>query len=296
MNTQLSRREILGAAAMIVDDMTITDRGPGKWQQLSGYNEMAQHLRDLAGRNHQAVSPYGGKYVGLKLCEPHEAIMRYLQYLTDADIHYVKVSIGDDGTVTWRERADAMLAEFVDAVPVKDKRVLSVGSNSGGDVAALLAAGAEHVTGLEMIPELVSLTSALMVLGNHEHKRWRMLGGNIETFQTSEPFDVVYNVGVLYHVENPMLVLRRSFEALRPGGWLCLETEIVKPHHDAAKNDILFWPLVEPIYVKRGKNWPTWFIPSEQVLLLMLKCVGFVDVRRLPDVAIAKAAFVARKP
>jgi 2-polyprenyl-3-methyl-5-hydroxy-6-metoxy-1,4-benzoquinol methylase len=296
VNTQLSRREILGAAAMIVNDMTVTDRGPGHWEQLSGYKEMAEHLRDLATRNHEAVGPYGGKGAGLKLREPQEAILSYLQHLSDADIHYVKVSIGDDGTVTWRERADAMLAEFLGAVTVKDKRVLSVGTNSGGDMMALLAAGTEHVTGLEMIPELVSLTSALMVLGDHEHKRWRMLGGNIENFTSPEPFDVVYNVGVFYHVENPMLVLRSSFEALRPGGWLCLETEIIKPHHDAGKNNLLFWPLVEPIYVKRGKNWPTWFIPSEEVLLVMLRCVGFVDTRRLPDVTIAKAAFVARKP
>jgi len=37
---------------------------------------------------------YGGKD------DPYEAIMRYLQHLTDSDIHYVKLSLGDDGAVT----------------------------------------------------------------------------------------------------------------------------------------------------------------------------------------------------
>ena len=225
------------------------------------------------------------------------AIQQYLAYLTERDIHHVQLRV-ETGGVTWAERGDLMLAEFADMVQIEGCKVLSVGSNSGGDMVALLRAGAAHVTGLDVMPELVSLTSALLILGGVAPHRWTMLCGDIERYDAREQFDVIYNAGVLYHLENPMLALRACFRALKPGGWLALETQIVQPHHGSGHHsgDLIFWPLFEPQYVTRGNNWPTWFIPAHDVLAKMLTCVGFIELQRKENTQVAKSAWVAQRP
>lgn len=297
------RRGLLLAAAAVVDDMTTKEYQVGASKQLWNDASTSKRLRELAGSNYAPDGPVGGTGVRLRLNNDAQvALLRYLQHIESLDIHAVKVSFGDDGGVTWRERADAMLREFTH-VPFAGAEVLSVGVNTGGDIAALLGAGAKHVFGIDMVPELVAFTSALLVLSDADPARWRLLCGDAQWSQIyGAKFDVVYNVGVLYHVENPVSLLRRAFDALRPGGYLALETEIVEEvaghGNGSAKgrtDDIMFWPLYEPKYVTRGKNWPTWFVMSERAVALMLASVGFTGVTRLPA-TVAKAAFVARRP
>jgi 2-polyprenyl-3-methyl-5-hydroxy-6-metoxy-1,4-benzoquinol methylase len=304
-----NRMDILLAAAAIFDDQTVVEDGIGEQSQLETDTFVSQRLRQVALTDHVPEGPIGGTGARLRLNpNVNAALLRYLNYLTIANIHCVKVSIGDEGEVTWRERGDAMLREFKEGVDFSGAEVLNIGLNSGGDMAALLDAGAIHVVGLDMMPQLTAFTSALMVMSDIDPSRWTVVTGNCETWVCSRQFDIVYHVGVLYHVENPVAALRNAFYALKPGGWLALETEIVDhiaesgggnkdswPENNGRKDDIAFWPLYEPEYVGIGKNWPTWFILSERVVRSMLEAVGFTDIKRLPS-TVAKSAFIAKKP
>ena len=294
--TAMTRVSLLRAAADVVDSMTNSEKRVGLKVQTARGTVASQILRQLSLDVSEPDGPFGGGSVRFELRDAHSALLQYLVHLGNSDIHHVKVAIGDDGLVTWLERGDAMFAEFAPHIAVDGARVLSVGCNTGGDLAALLDAGAAHVTGLDMIPELANFCAALLVL-SADPARWRVLCGDFDTFECKERFDLVYHVGVLYHVESPMRSLRRAFELLRPGGTLALETEVLKEkrHGDQDYRSLLFWPLLEPEYVARGNNWPTWFIPSAHVVVKMLQCVGFEGVQCVES-RIAKAAFVARRP
>lgn len=47
-----------------------------------------------------------------------------------------------------------------------------------------------------------------------------------ETFSRPGEFDVVLHFGTLYHLPNPLLSLWRSFENLKLGGYIAIETQV----------------------------------------------------------------------
>ena len=47
-----------------------------------------------------------------------------------------------------------------------------------------------------------------------------------ETFSRPGQFDVVLHFGTLYHLPNPLLSLWRSFENLKLGGYIAIETQV----------------------------------------------------------------------
>jgi Protein of unknown function (DUF1698) len=54
-----------------------------------------------------------------------------------------------------------------------------------------------------------------------------------EMFSRPEEFGIVLHFGTLYHLANPVLSPRASFDNLRPGGDLALETQVYDHPEDA---------------------------------------------------------------
>ncbi len=106
---------------------------------------------------------------------------------------------------------------------LQGKEILDVGCWTGGDVLALAGLGA-RVTAIEEHP--VSAMAA---------KRLCELVGSDATVlhqslyddrpELAQKFDVVYCSGVVYHVTDPLLLLRICFAYLKPGGTLVIETK-----------------------------------------------------------------------
>lgn len=106
---------------------------------------------------------------------------------------------------------------------LKDKRVLDVGCWSGGDLLVLAGLGGQ-VTAIEEHP--VAAQAAQRLLG--------LLNLNTPVLETSlyadkqewrEQFDYAYCSGVIYHVTDPLLLLRILFAYLKPGGDVFIETK-----------------------------------------------------------------------
>jgi len=118
--------------------------------------------------------------------------------------------------------------------------------------------------------------------------------GSAETFSRPREFDVVLHFGTLYHLPNPLLSLRQSFENLKPGGYLALETQVYD--HPQDPNICYFMHM--------QNNDPTnfWAL-STPVLKKNLELIGFTDVREVKKIAMpilaehmARILIVARKP
>jgi 2-polyprenyl-3-methyl-5-hydroxy-6-metoxy-1,4-benzoquinol methylase len=106
---------------------------------------------------------------------------------------------------------------------LKGKRVLDVGCWSGGDLLVLAGLGGE-VTAIEEHP--IAAHAAQRLVG--------LLGLKAPVLETSlyadnqewgEQFDYAYCSGVIYHVTDPLLLLRILFAYLKPGGDVFIETK-----------------------------------------------------------------------
>jgi 2-polyprenyl-3-methyl-5-hydroxy-6-metoxy-1,4-benzoquinol methylase len=116
---------------------------------------------------------------------------------------------------------------------------------------------------------------------------------NAETFTRPGEFDVVLHLGTLYHLPNPLLSLRRTFENLKPGGYLAVETQVYDHPED---------PNIS--YFMHGQNNdPTnfWAL-STPVLKKNLELIGFVNIQEVKKTVpsrlaqhMARIMIVARK-
>jgi len=106
---------------------------------------------------------------------------------------------------------------------LKNKQVLDVGCWSGGDLLVLAGLGAQ-VTAMEEHPiaaqaarkllELVGLNAPVVESSLFDDKQ-----------EWARKFDYAYCSGVIYHVTDPMLLLRILFAYLKPGGEVFIETK-----------------------------------------------------------------------
>jgi 2-polyprenyl-3-methyl-5-hydroxy-6-metoxy-1,4-benzoquinol methylase len=116
-----------------------------------------------------------------------------------------------------------------------------------------------------------------------------------ESFSRPEAFNVVLHFGTLYHLPNPVLSLRTTFDNLRPGGYLALETQVYDRSEDP---NICYF-----MHLHNNDETNFWAL-SSSVLIKCLELVGFQNIRELYRVTpvdrlgqhIARIIVVARKP
>jgi 2-polyprenyl-3-methyl-5-hydroxy-6-metoxy-1,4-benzoquinol methylase len=114
---------------------------------------------------------------------------------------------------------------YLDASELTGKRVLDVGANDGFFTIAALLAGAQRVTAINTadrpsFPENLIFACA----------QWNVVPEVvIDDFQThlfDDRYDVIFFLGVLYHLENIFAALRRLHDLLNGGGRLFIETQM----------------------------------------------------------------------
>ena len=144
---------------------------------------------------------------------------------------------------------------------LQGKQVLDVGCWSGGDLLVLAGLGGQ-VTAIEEHPIAAQATQRLASL----------LNLNARVFETSlyadkqewkEQFDYAYCSGVIYHVTDPMLLLRILFAYLKPGGEVFIETKGA-----AGEGSVCGYSGT----LEKGWNW---YAPNETALGRWLVDAGF---------------------
>jgi 2-polyprenyl-3-methyl-5-hydroxy-6-metoxy-1,4-benzoquinol methylase len=152
------------------------------------------------------------------------------------------------------------------------KRVLDIGCWSGGDLLILAGLGAQ----IEAIEEHPLAAATAQELS-------RLLGCDVPVHSFSvyndrpewkQTFDLVYCCGVIYHVTDPLLLLRICFAYLKPGGRLVIETKM----QEGTGSTCTYSGVVE-----RGWNW---YAPTYETMGRWMVDAGFeepqVQVHRRP--------------
>ena len=153
---------------------------------------------------------------------------------------------------------------------IKGQSVLDVGCWTGGVSLILERLGAQ-VTALDEVgkyPHAVNFMAEAFGLGSLTalHKSLYELG----EASFLERYDIVFCLGVIYHVSDPIVALRRLYHTLKPTGTLCIETMSIQ-------SDQCFCEYEGPSRRRGDLGW-NWFVPSSKALKQWLEDSGFENV------------------
>jgi 2-polyprenyl-3-methyl-5-hydroxy-6-metoxy-1,4-benzoquinol methylase len=91
--------------------------------------------------------------------------------------------------------------------------VLDIGCNSGFFSLELAARGARHVDGVDLRPENIARAQFVKEHFGIANAEFRV--SDADDLSAGREWDVVLNLGLLYHVVNPLQVMRRTYELCR---------------------------------------------------------------------------------
>jgi 2-polyprenyl-3-methyl-5-hydroxy-6-metoxy-1,4-benzoquinol methylase len=156
-------------------------------------------------------------------CEPcrhvyldHQPLQDHVEQVYD-DSYFFGGGAGYDDYLEQREVVrergqfyERKLREFM-----SPGRLLDIGSGAGFFASAFADAGWK-VSGLEPNSRMAEFAN--------EQSRVPTKCGTVEDFSSAEPFDAIVAIQVAAHFVDPVKALERCFGALRPGGYLLVET------------------------------------------------------------------------
>ena len=185
----------------------------------------------------------------------------------------------------------SLAAQSIPFDQLRGGALLDIGCNSGYNAIHSTTQFGMRAVGLDVSQRHIDVSRFLADIAGVQAE---FLLGDAETFSRPGNFDVVLHFGTLYHLPNPLLALKTTFENLKPGGYVALETAT----YDHPDDPRLCY------YVQGHNNDPTnfWAI-SEHVLNTYMSFIGFGEIKTLLKVHppalgehMHRILMVARKP
>lgn len=161
----------------------------------------------------------------------------------------------------------------------QNKNVIDVGCWTGGTTLLLKAMGANKVLALEEVQKYAQAASDL-IQDVYNLDGVLCEGTNLYDLETDEKYDIAYFPGVVYHLSDPVLGLRRLFNAVKDGGEIFVESAGIVSDEPICRyegNRTYHKSDGENANQKNRGGW-NWFLPSAACLKLWMIEAGFEDV------------------
>lgn len=129
---------------------------------------------------------------------PYEFFKKYPEFI-EQDMRRFKASeVRNNHYIINEETMIRRISHIVDQNSVKNRTILDIGSCTGTLGAWSLAYGAKHYTGIEVQPDFVRISEAL--LSKHFPNKFTIINQPIQEFETTEKYDVVVAADVMFGV------------------------------------------------------------------------------------------------
>jgi 2-polyprenyl-3-methyl-5-hydroxy-6-metoxy-1,4-benzoquinol methylase len=114
-----------------------------------------------------------------------------------------------------------------------DTTVLDLGCSAGFFSLDLASKGAKHVDGLDLRPKQIE--KARFLIDHYAITNASFTAVDVDELQPDHQWDVVLNLGLLYHVTNPLQLIRQTYE-------LCRKFAVIDTvcHHEPVSAYLLF--------------------------------------------------------
>lgn len=150
---------------------------------------------------------------------------------------------------------------------LEGKRVADIGCNNGYYMFRMAAHKPDLVIGFDPTARYWYTFQFLQRFAQIDCLHFELLGiEHIHYFPSF--FDTVFCMGILYHHPDPIGMLRKVWDAMKPGGQLIVESSGIP-----GKESIALFP--EKRYAKVPG---TWFVPTQSCLVHWLQRAGFREV------------------
>ena len=200
--------------------------------------------------------------------------------------------LGDYPQIKWRHFADAIPADLT------GKTVLDIGCNGGFYSMEMKRRGAARVVGVDFDEDyLAQARFAAEVEGLDIEFRQLSV---YDVGALGEKFDVVFFIGVLYHLRHPLLALDLIhehvardvlvFQSMQRGAGAVAEVAADYPFDDRAHFDAPGYPKLHFIERSYAGDNTNWWAPNEAASAAMLRAAGF-EITAHPEEEI----FIARR-
>jgi tRNA (mo5U34)-methyltransferase len=169
------------------------------------------------------------------------------------------------------------------------RRLLDIGARDGYFSFVTEARGAEVLAIDSMAPHLTGFSTAASLLGSSvEYRTMNVYDVRPESVGT---FDMIFFLGVLYHLRDPMLALDRLWEVARPGATIWVESHVIDhnlTHPETGEQLRLASVAPDLVDVPMAQFYPrdllsgdgsNWWGPNLAGLRAMVESAGFETVR-----------------
>ncbi|WP_027672777.1 class I SAM-dependent methyltransferase [Rheinheimera baltica] len=194
-----------------------------------------------------------------------------------------------------------LLSTFCDLFDVSlsyfsNKNILDVGCWTGGTTLLLHALGAK-VTAVEEVKKYANMTEFLAQsfgLGDsvnvYKNSLYKLTDEHLQGV-----FDAVYFPGVIYHLSDPVVALRRLYNTLKLGGEIFIESAGIDVEEPLCRFDGNFIYHASGSREELNRGGWNWFMPSPSALARMIREAGFDEIRSVWDNKSKRVFAVARK-
>jgi len=158
------------------------------------------------------------------------------------------------------------------------KDVIDVGCWTGGTTFLLKVLGAETVLALEEVQKYAK-AARTMVTDIYGFDKVICEGTNVFDLETEKKFDTAYFPGVIYHLSDPVLALRRLFNALKDGGEIFVESAGINNPEPVCRYDgnRIFHGSSKEAQEDLSRGGWNWFLPSPSCLERWMIEAGFEE-------------------
>ena len=180
--------------------------------------------------------------------------------------------------MNWRTNLFGVAIEHLCGDGLGDMTFLDMATRNGTFAFDVAHRGAKHVTAFDLRAENIKQCRWLNTRYGLENIDFQV--GNVLEWE-SEPYDVVLNYGVLYHVNEPHQLMKRTFD-------LCKKFAIVDS--SVRKEPIEAFFLVTDLNISRTSvgEYHYEMHPTYRALIALMKIAGFVNIQEIVSTAAPK--------